>query len=319
MNHKTCVGIDVASEKLDVYVDTLCQFSVYPNTPAGWEALAQTLLPLQPDRIVLEPTGNYELGVLTHLLDQELPVARVNAARVKDFAKAQGQRAKNDRIDARTLAAFGARMEPTLTRLPAEELAQLRTLKRCRDFLGEQVTALKHLIRSATDPVSKPLMEASLADQVKHLKRAEQALRAWVRQQPELAAQVAVLETMPGIGFISAVAVLTELPELGTVSPKAIAGLAGLAPYVQASGKYVGQARLSGGRARARKALYMPALVAVRRNPVLKAFYERLKGAGKPPKKALAACMRKLLCWLNAMLREMKPWQPDALPNFFAV
>lgn len=318
MNQVVCVGIDVASEKLDVYIDSLAQFSVYPNTPAGWEALAQALIPLQPHRIVLEPTGNFELGVLTQLLDRGLPVARVNAARVKDFAKAQGQRAKNDRIDARTLAAFGARMEPDVTQLPEAALTQLRTLKRCRDFLSEQVTALKHLIRSATDAVSKPLMEAALADLLRHLKRAEHELRAWVKQQPVLDAQVAVLESMPGIGFISAVAVLTELPELGQVSPKAIAGLAGLAPYVQESGKFKGQSRLSGGRARARKALYMPALVAVRRNPVLKAFYERLKGAGKPPKKALAACMRKLLCWLNAMLREMKPWQPEAITDLHA-
>lgn len=309
MKQSVFVGIDVAQEKLDVYLKPNDTWHLFANTPAGWEALAQLVKPLKPDRIVLEASGGYEKGVAKALLAQQLPVVRVNPERARKFAGALGELAKNDRIDARMLATFASCLDTRLLVLPSEDLQVLQSLKRQRDFLLQQVVDTKNLLRTTDDDVMKPLMQQHLAALTQRVKAADTLIRQTLKQRPALNDQVKLLCTAKGVGVTSAVALLTEMPELGSLSHKSIAALAGVAPYVRESGKYKGQSRLSGGRARARKALYMPTLVAVRHNPVLKAFYERLKGAGKPKKKALAACMRKFLCQLNAMMRDQQPWQ----------
>lgn len=310
MNDLTFVGVDVSSDKLDVYVDSTHTWTRFPNTRTGWKMLTACLQELAPERIVLEPTGNYEKGLLKALLAAGLPAARVNAARVRDFAGACGQKAKSDTIDARLLARFGRVMETRVTELPPEDVQRLQELRRYRDFLCQQVVSLRNVLRTAD--TTAELLKRHLQDFKKKLKEVEAQLKAEVKRRPVIADQVRLLCTTPGIGFLSALALVTELPELGHMSPKKIAALVGVAPYIQESGKYKGQARIFGGRERARKALYMPVLTMIRFNEDLKTVYHRLKGAGKPSKKALVACMRKLLCRLNAMVRDQKPWHMHA-------
>lgn len=312
MKQSVFVGIDVAQDKLDVFLSRQTIWEVFANTPAGWEDLAQRLLPLKPERIVLEASGGYEKGVAKALLRHQLPVVRVNPEQARKFAGALGERAKNDRIDARMLATFAQCLETHLLVLPSEDLQLLQSLKRQRDFLQQQVTDTQNLLRTSDQDLMKPLMQQHLATLQQRVKAADALLRQTLRERPALKAQVDLLCTAPGVGVTSAIALLTELPELGSLSHKSIAALAGVAPYVRESGKYKGQSRISGGRARARKALYMPTLVATRHNAVIRSFYERLKGKGKPKKQALAACMRKFLCQLNAMMRDQMPWQGAA-------
>jgi transposase len=309
MKQSVYVGIDVGSEKLDVYVDALDSSQVVPNNPKGWEELAQELISLQPERIVLEATGNYEKGVLKALLAKGLPVVRISPDRGKAFARAMGERAKSDPLDAKMLAKYARCLDTQITVLPSENIQWLQNLKRTRDFLAQQIVDTSNVIRTAVDDALKPLMQAHLKTLKDRLKELEGLITREVKKHPVLYAQVQLLCTTPGIGFLSAVALLTEIPEMGSLSPKQITALAGLAPYVQQSGKYKGQARITGGRDRARKSLYMPVVACLRCNEDLKEFYDRLKGAGKPAKKALAACMRKLLCRLNAMVRDQTPWQ----------
>jgi len=306
MMQKVFVGIDVSSEKLDLFVDQPETHLIYRNTPDGWEEIAQYLGQISPERIVLEPTGNYEKGILRTLLSYELPVARVNAARVRAFANALGLKAKNDRIDARVLAIFAKSMTTFVTELPSQALQQLQEVRRYRDFLSDQLVSMKHLKR--TSEAAKPLLEKHIFEIQQMLKEIEKQIKTEVESQPALKEQIKTLSTIPGVSFISAVAILTEVPELGLISPKKISALVGVAPYVNESGKFKGRAKIFGGRARARKSLYMPVISAIRFNPQIKAFYQNLKERGKPSKVALTACMRKLLCTMNAMLREQKPW-----------
>lgn len=306
MKQPCYVGIDVGSEKLDIYIDSLNAWWEYPNTPAGCRSLIQKLRPLAPERIVLEPTGNYEKGLLKSLLASSLPAVRAHGALIRCFAGAMGQKAKSDPIDAKVLATFGRRMEPEVTELPPEDVQALRELRRYRDYLKQQITNFTNHLRLAETTLA--LGKNHLAQLKAMLAETEAKLKKQTQVSPEFHKQVELLCSVPGVGFLSAVAILTEIPEIGTLSPKRIAALTGLAPFVQKSGKHVGQARIAGGRERARKAMYMPALAATRYNPIFKEFYQRLKGAGKPAKKALTACMRKLLCRLNAMIRDQQPW-----------
>lgn len=312
MKQGVYVGIDVSSEKLDIYIDSLDTWKVVLNQQEGWDELANDLIPLKPERIVLEATGNYEKGVLKALLAKGLPMVRISPDRGKAFGRAMGERAKSDPLDAKLLAKYGRCLDTQITVLPSEEIQWLQNLKRTRDFLAQQVVDTTNVIRTAVDSALKPLMQAHLKTIKDRLKEIEGMIAQEVKQRPALHAQVQLLCTTPGIGFLSAIALLTEIPELGSLSPKQITALAGLAPYVQQSGKYRGLARIRGGRERARKALYMPVVACLRCNQLIKEFYERLKGAGKPSKKALAACMRKLLCRLNAMIRDQQPWQIQA-------
>lgn len=310
MKQNVYVGIDVSCDRLDVYRDDTQVFGVFENTSAGWAALADELKEVKPERILLEPTGNYEKGLLKTLLAHGLPAVRIHASRVRAFADALGERAKSDPIDAKVLATFGRCLDTPVTKLPAPEIQTLQELRRYRDFLVEQIVSTGHLARSPSCTTTRSHVQTHLASLKRLLQSVEADLKVHVKKCPALQAQIKLLETVPGIGWLSALALVTELPELGTLSPKKIAALVGVAPYVRRSGRYQGQSRISGGRDRTRKALYMPTLVAVRFNPIFAEFYQRLVAAGKPKKKALIACLRKLVCRLNAMVRDQQPWLP---------
>lgn len=313
MNPSVYVGIDVSSKKLDVFIDQPGILKVIPNTKEAWAELVEQLIELQPERIVLEPTGQYEKGIMKSLLKANLPVVRVNALQARAFARACGQKAKTDRIDAQMLAKYGRCMPTELREQPSEGTEYLQELKRYRDYLSTALVSLQNTCR--TSEHTKELVKSHVEQMKQNLKDVEQQLKAEVKKQAEFQKQVQLLCTTPGIGFLSAVAILTEIPELGHLDSKKLASLLGVAPFVSESGSFRGQARVSGGRKRARKALYMPVLVAIRKNRDIKAFYERLKSNGKASKQALTACMRKLACRLNAMLRQQSVWVDGCILN----
>lgn len=308
------IGIDVAKEYLDMASRPGGQSTRTRNREAEIAQLVQDLQELRPVLIVLEATGGLELPLAAALAVAGLPVAVVNPRQVRSFAQATGQLAKTDRLDAQLLAHFAEAIRPAPRALPDAQTQQFSALLARRRQLIEMLTAEKNRLHSALAPLRPRLqahiawLEAELADLDRALGQAVQASPLW-RTKEDL------LRSAPGVGPVLARTLLFDLPELGSLGHKQIAKLVGVAPLNRDSGHQQGKRGIWGGRAHVRTALYMAALSAIRYNPVIKAFYQRLTQAGKPKKAALTACMHKLLTILNAMLRDQTPWQPAPLPS----
>lgn len=295
------VGIDVA--KADLQVAALKHSLRWPNTPAGHRPLIAWLRSLGPVHVVLEATGGYENKLLAALQVAAIPVSRVNPRQVRDFAKACGRLAKTDKIDAAVLADFGAALPPRPTLPPDPAVGQLVAWVRTRAQLLAQATALANQLEHLEDRVARAcLLELGRACEVR-IARLEKAIDQLISSQPLLAGRRQKLVEVRGIGPITAALLLAELPELGTFSKTEVAAIAGLAPRNRDSGQFRGQRHAGGGRAAVRTGLWMPTLVAVQHNPILKAHYQHLRANGKPAKVALVACARKLLIHLNALLK----------------
>jgi transposase len=310
-SHAVNVGVDVGQESLVVAVDGEPETWTVENDPAGHEALVARLRPRAPTRIVLEATGGYERPVVAALGSAALPVIVVNARHVRDFARATGQLAKTDAIDAHIIARFAARIEPPVRPLADEALAALDALMLRRRQLVEMLMIERIRLKQAT---GRPHAAArlSLRKHIRYLERelalTDRELGTLIEASPVWRVQDALLQSVPGIGPTIARTLLAELPELGTLSRQAIAKLAGIAPLNADSGKWRGRRRIHGGRAVVRASLYMAALVAARRNPTIRAFYQRLVAGGKPKKVALIASARKLLTILNHLLATGERW-----------
>ena len=302
------VGIDVAEAMLDVAVHPEGATWRTPNDAAGMVGLVEQLHALGPLRIVLEATGGVELLVVASLGAAGLPVIVLNPRQVRDFARASGRLAKTDRIDAQVLAAYGAALQPMPRPLASAASQELESLVVRRRQMVEMVTAEKNRLRRAGAAV-QPSIQAHLRWLDGALADLDKTLRVQVQASPLWHAKEQVLRTVPGVGPTVATTLLAALPELGTLGRAAIASLVGVAPMNWDSGTLRRQPHIRGGRAPVRAALYLAALVATRRNPAIQCFYQRLIAAGKRPKVALTACIHKLLTILNAMLRDMKPWQ----------
>ena len=304
---ETFVGIDVSKAQLDfaVYPSTACE-SVR-NDAAGIKELAQRLVALQPTLIVLEATGGWEREVLRALASAELAVLAINPRQVRDFAKATGQLAKTDRIDAIILSRFAQAVRPEVRRLPDELTLELRALVARRRQVTEMIVAETNRLSSASKTLQKRI-EAHIRWLEKELARADHDLDQAIRQSPIWCENQDLLRTVPGIGPVVSRTLLAELPELGELNRRKIAALAGVAPFNRDSGKLKGRCAIWDGRAPVRAALYMAALVTSRHNPVIKALYTRLRDAGKARKVALVACMRKLLTIVNAMMKHKTRW-----------
>jgi transposase len=295
------VGIDVA--KADLQVAAGGQNLRFANTPAGHHQLIAWLGTLGPIHVVLEATGGYENQLLGALHAAAIPVSRVNPRRVRDFAKASGRLAKTDKIDAAVLADFGAALPSRPTLPPDPAMTRLVAWVRTRAQLLAQGAALENQLEHLTDRVARGcLLELVRACEVR-VARLEKAIAGLISSHPLLAARHQKLVAVRGIGPITAALLLAELPELGTFSKSEVAAMAGLAPRNRDSGQFRGQRHAGGGRATVRTGLWMPTLVAVQHNPVLKAHYQHLRAKGKPAKVALVACARKLLIHLNALLK----------------
>lgn len=305
------VGIDVSQEYLDVAISGQRRILRVRNNEAGLDSLKCQLQEKAPEVIVMEASGGYERRPATLLLTASLPVAIVNPRQVRDFARSLGQLAKTDAIDARVLARFAEVLKPAPARLSEEAAEHLRELEQRRRQVVEMVVAERNRLRTA--PRTADLIEKHLRWLEDEVKRLEKEIQGLVQSDPDLQAKAAILESVPGVGRAVSATLLGSLPELGLLNRKEIAALVGVAPLNWDSGKLRGKRAIWGGRAHVRSILYMAALVASRRNPVIRALYERLCAAGKPKKVALVAAMRKLLVILNSMLRTRTQWTPATL------
>lgn len=305
------VGLDVAKATLDVALRPSEEQWRVPNDDAGVAALVERLRPLRPTLVVCEATGGFERAAIGALAVAGLPVVVANPRQVRDFARATGQLAKTDTIDAAVLALFAERVRPTPRPLPSEAAQLLDALLTRRRQLLEMLVAEKNRLGFAPRPVHRGIqhhirwLERQLDDVTREL--ADQ-----IEHSPVWRATDDLLQSVPGVGPIVSGTLLGELPELGTLTPKQIAALVGVAPLARDSGTLRGKRTVWGGRAPVRTALYLAALCGSRWNPQLQTFYERLRAAGKPKKVALIACARKLLTILNAMVRDNAPWAVPA-------
>lgn len=303
------VGIDVAKAWLDVAVRPGGSPWRVANTEAEWPALIEQVRVVQPRVVVLEATGGYERGVVAALAAAGLPVVVVNPRQVRDFAKATGRLAKTDVLDAQVLAHFAEAVQPEPRPLTDAATQRLAALLERRSQLVAMLTAEKNRRQQAPSSV-RPLIEAHITWLEDALDQLTQDLDQTLHASPLWREREQLLRSVPGVGPILALTLLADLPELGTLAHKPLAALVGVAPLNRDSGTARGKRVIWGGRARVRTALYMSTLSAVRYNPVLHAFWTRLREQGKPPKVALVACMHKLLTILNAMLKRQTPWQP---------
>lgn len=301
------VGIDVAKAELVVAVRPTGQQWTVPQTDAGWAALAAQLQALAPTLVLLEATGGLEGAVVGVLAAAGLPVAVVNPRQVRDFAKATGILAKTDGVDAHVLARFAAAVRPVPRPVPDAATQALDALVTRRRQLVDMLPAERNRRASAPAALRRRL-EAHIRWLQRELGAVNADLQAAIRQHPCWRVQDDLLRSMPGVGPVFAVTCVAGLPELGTLSRRAIAALVGVAPWSRESGAWRGPRRCWGGRADLRAVLYMATLAAIRHNPVIRAFYQRLRRAGKVKKVAIVACMRKLLTILNAMLKHQTPW-----------
>lgn len=302
------VGIDVAKDRLDVAVRPSGELFVAERNGDGLQLLVQRLGSLAPSLVALEATGGFETVVAAALGAAGLPFVVVNPAQVRAFAKAVGQRAKTDPIDAAVIAHFAEATKPEPRPLPDEATRQLADLVARRRQIVDMIGAERQREKRATARIGKSIARLIKALE-KELTSVNGDIDDAVRGSPAWRETEDLLASVPGIGPIIARTLIADLPELGTLDRKKIAALAGLAPFTRQSGQWRGRSFIGGGRANVRTALFMGAMAARRHNPVLKAFFDRLVAAGKPKIVALIAVARKLLTILNAVLRDQKPWQ----------
>jgi transposase len=303
------VGIDVSKAKLDIAVLPSGEQLTVSNDRNGITRLVQRLKPLVPTRVVLEATGKLERLAVSELAGAGLAVVVVNPGRVRHYAKARGQRAKTDPIDARLIAEFARDLEPEFHPLPDADTVELAALcQRRHQLLEMQQMETNRLARG--EPTTRKSIQATLRFLQRELEQVEREIERRIKDSPIWQAKSELLASMKGIGATSCSALLAWLPELGQCSRQKICALVGVAPYDDDSGEWHGRRHIAGGRAAVRRVLYMATLSAVRHNPDLHAYYQRLRDRGVAPKAALIAALRKILAILNAMLRDNTPWRP---------
>lgn len=302
-----CVGIDVSKHHLDIFDEAI---GVSERIANATQAITQLVARWRCDALVVfEATGVYDLELREALRQAGVRFARINPARARDFARASGQLAKTDPIDARMLATFARAMKPAAEQATTPARNALARLAKRRDQLVSMRAQEKNRRSEAEDRAMAEriggLIEV-LDDQIAEI---EADISALIKAAPEISDDAQLMRSLPGVGPVACMQLITQMPELGHVGPKQVAALAGLAPFNVDSGSYRGKRKIGGGRKRVRDALYMAALNAVRRADPFKTFYERLRKAGKPAKLALIAVARKLLTVLNAMMRDRKPYK----------
>ena len=303
------VGIDVSKDKLDVYVHPSGRFLQVARTEAGLAQLTDELRGLTIALVAAEATGGYETMVVYGLTTSGFSTVIVNPAQVRHYAKAWGKRAKTDALDAQVIARFAEAMRPEVRPLPDDALRHLSSLMDRRRQIVGMIASDKQREHATTDAKLKKSITRLRRALEKELGRIDADIDGQIGLFPEWLAQETLLTSVPGVGTVTARTLLAELPELGRLDRRQIGSLAGLAPWTRESGRWIGQSRIGGGRARVRTALYMAVLSGVRYNPVLKAFYKELLLRGKPKLVASMAAARKLLTILNAMLRHGQPWK----------
>lgn len=305
------LGIDICKAKLDVHAPHWKASRCFPNNPNGfhdlWAAIRE--IPGQP-HIVCEPTGGYEQALLAEAFRRETSISAVNPRQVRDFARAKGQLAKTDSIDAAILTEYGEVFSPRPLQAPSALQRRLSAAFRRRESYKDKLIGEKNALEKITDAFVKKDIKAFIVQLTKRIERCDKHIAGLIASDPVLSEKKRKMEQIAGIGPGTSMAVLAEAPELGTISDKQASCLVGVAPLNRDSGNWRGSRSIHGGRSRVRRALYMPALCAAHHNPILKEFYQRLIAKNKPHHVALTAVIRKLVCLINRILAD-----PDFKPS----
>jgi transposase len=304
------IGIDVAKGQLDVAIGASGETWSVPNDDEGIRSLVEDLRSRSCGLIVLEAMGGFEIAVVIALAAAGLPVVVANPRQVRNFARATGQLAKTDRLDARILALFAERVRPEVRALPDDAARLLDALLTRRRQISGMIVAERNRQGFAPAPLKKSI-EKHIRWLQRELDGVDGDLNKAIQASPVWRTKEALYRGVPGIGPVISRTLIADLPELGRLNHREIASLVGLAPMARDSGKMKGKRMVFGGRASVRGALYMAAVVGARHNPVIRAFYQRLRERGKPPKLALIACAHKLLTILNSMARTGEAWRTE--------
>jgi transposase len=308
------VGIDVSKATLDVMIRPSGEYFQVENTPDGLRQLIQRLKPLALGAVVLEASGGYERPCTAALVDADLPVAVIHPKRARDLARGLGKLAKNDRIDAGVLAYCAEHCQVRKTIKTPEKQAQLEALVlRRRQLVAMRATEHMRLEQTVVREAQKYVRQSVLFLD-KHIDKIEKQIAQLIDSDDHWGELSRIIDSVPGIGPTTAATIMAELPELGSLNRQQTSALVGVAPYHNESGKRKGKRSIYGGRRHIRSSLFMATLTATRKNDVIKTFYQRLTAAGKPFKLAMVACMRKLLCILNQMVKNRQSWN-EHLPK----
>lgn len=305
------VGVDVSKDKLDLARHDLAPVRTFDNTPDGVRQLVDHLRPLGAAlaTVAVEATGGYERPAVDALLEAGLPVAVVNPRHVRSFARGLGRQAKTDAVDARVLADFARLAAPRLAERRSKGRTELGALVTCRRQLLHVRTEQRNRRQQTASPAALKAIDAVLATLDQQVADLDEQIEALIASsEDDLGPPDRLLRSVPGVGPVLSATLLAELPELGRLDRRRVCSLAGLAPFNDDSGRFAGRRSIRGGRSAVRSVLYMSAVGAARCNPVIRAFADRLKSAGKAGKVVLVACMRKLLTILNAMVRDNLTW-----------
>lgn len=302
-------GIDVSKHRFDVHLLPEAEASQFATDAAGVEALVDSLRSAAPQLIVLEATGGYELTLSAELVAAGLPVVVVNPRQIRHFAKALGLLAKTDAIDASVIARFGLSVQPQCRTMPTPQEQQIKELMARRRQLVAMRTAENNRLEHARSYPVRQSVQLVINALVSQILQIDKRMNKIIRNSPIWREKDQLLQSVPGVGPHTSQMLLAALPELGQLNRRQIASLVGVAPMNHDSGQLRGKRMIQGGRSDVRTALYMPALVASRHNPEIRAFYQRLRAAGKCAKVALTACIRKLLILLNAILKTKQPYR----------
>lgn len=308
---KSIIGIDVAKDKLDLAIDGQATVQTFHYDDAGLAKIIQYLDQIQPQLVCLEATGGLQRKLVAELHQAGFKVAVVNPRQIRDFARANNQLAKTDTIDAKMIARFAALLEPRCTEPINVSQQQLRDLTTRRRQVTEMLVREKNRLSTAADPEVRRMIEEAIKLYQNQIETIEKAQAELIKNDEEAQRRSDIIQSVPGLGPVTASALTCELPELGSLNRQQIARLIGVAPINRDSGTMRGKRSTGGGRSQVRKALYMPTLVAIQYNPLIKAFYERLLDSGKPPMVAIIAAMRKLITILNVMIRNGESWNKN--------
>lgn len=301
------IGIDVGKSQLDAALFENPATHSFPYNPDGLVRLLAWIQDISPSLIAVEATGGYERALVHFLCQAGIRVAIVSPKRVLDFARAHNLKAKTDKLDAHNIAHFAAAMKPRVFMPPSPAQEKLMALVTRRRQISHMIISEKNRLLQASQDI-KPRIQDHIDWLEEEEKEIQDHMRELIGSDPEMKEKLDILSSAKGIGDVSAFTLLAEMPELGTIGGKEISALLGVAPFNRDSGKMKGKRHTKGGRYGARSAFYMATLSAIRFNPVIKRFYERLLSQGKEKKVALVACMRKFIVILNAMLRDRKPF-----------
>ena len=302
------VGIDVAKDKLDLARSDSQEALRFANDPAGIARIVGLLASARPAMIVVESTGGLERRLMEALLDAALPVALVHPGRVRFFAKGLGILSKTDRIDANVLLRFGQLAAPRLAEKQSKNQTELQDLVACRRQLAITRAQQSNRLGATFNSVARRSVEAVIDTLDRQVEALDKKIRKLIDADDDFKHLDRLLQSVPGVGPTLSATLAAEMPELGEVKPQQLSALAGVAPFNRDSGKHAGKRCIAGGRTAVRCVLYMATLAAIKFNPVIKAFSNRLKAAAKPSKVRIVACMRKLLTLLNAMVRDNLEW-----------